>query len=68
MVMLKTFFRRLQSDTRANVLVFSALALPLAISSIGLATDTIQWVLWKRELQRTADSAALAGAMTLKQI
>ena len=27
----------------------------------GLATDTIQWTLWKRQLQRAADSAAIAG-------
>ena len=30
--------------------------------SAGLATDTIQWALWKRQLQRAADSAAFAGA------
>ena len=31
------------------------------VGSAGLATDTIQWALWKRQLQRAADSAALAG-------
>jgi hypothetical protein len=31
------------------------------IGSAGLATDTIQWALWKRQLQRTADSAAIAA-------
>jgi hypothetical protein len=35
--------------------------IPLA-GAAGLATDTVQWVLWKRELQRAADSAAIAGA------
>ncbi|MDP9085901.1 MAG: Tad domain-containing protein [Pseudomonadota bacterium] len=35
--------------------------LPLVIGCAGLATDTIQWTLWKRQLQRAADSAAIAG-------
>ena len=35
--------------------------MPLVIGSAGLATDTIQWALWKRQLQRAADSAAFAG-------
>ena len=35
--------------------------MPLLIGSAGLATDTIQWALWKRQLQRAADSAAIAG-------
>jgi len=34
----------------------------LIVGAAGLATDTIQWTLWKRQLQRAADSAALAGA------
>jgi Putative Flp pilus-assembly TadE/G-like len=33
----------------------------MVIGATGLATDTIQWALWKRELQRAADSAAIAG-------
>ncbi len=44
-----------------NVLAIVAASLPVVISAAGLATDTIQWVLWKRQLQRAADSAALAG-------
>ena len=36
-------------------------ALPLFVGAAGLATDTIQWTLWKRQLQRAADSAAIAG-------
>ena len=56
------FLKRLRSDKRGNVLVIAGAALPLLIGSVGLATDTIQWALWKRQLQRAADSAALAGA------
>jgi hypothetical protein len=33
----------------------------MLIGAAGLANDTIQWTLWKRQLQRAADSAAIAG-------
>lgn len=56
------FLKRLWRDPRGNVLLIAAAALPLVVASAGLATDTIQWTLWKRQLQRAADSAALAGA------
>lgn len=55
------FIRRLTKDKRGNVLILAAAAMPLMIGSAGLATDTIQWSLWKRQLQRAADSAAIAG-------
>ncbi|MEO7240655.1 MAG: pilus assembly protein TadG-related protein [Sphingomicrobium sp.] len=53
--------KRLWGNKRGNALIIMAGALPLVIGSAGLASDTIQWVLWKRQLQRAADSAALAG-------
>jgi Flp pilus assembly protein TadG len=53
--------KRLWRDRRGNALVLAGAALPLLVGSAGLATDTIQWALWKRQLQRAADSAALAG-------
>jgi Flp pilus assembly protein TadG len=56
------WFRKLWRDRRGNALVIAGAALPLVIGSAGLASDTIQWAMWKRELQRMADSAALAGA------
>lgn len=58
--MLKAF-SKLWNDERGNMLVISGVALPLLIGAAGLATDTIQWAVWKRELQRAADSAAIAG-------
>src|SRR5687767_7051204 len=54
-------FKKLWRDKRGNALLIFAGALPLVIGSAGLASDTIQWALWKRQLQRAADSAALAG-------
>ena len=58
--MLKAF-KKLWNDKRGNALIIAGAALPLVVGSAGLATDTIQWTLWKRQLQRAADSAALAG-------
>ena len=56
-----SFFRRICRDRRGNALVIAGAALPLIIGSAGLASDTVQWVLWKRQLQRLADSGAIAG-------
>ena len=57
--------KRLWRDRRGNALVIAGAALPMLIGAAGLATDTIQWTLWKRELQRAADSAAFSGAYAL---
>jgi hypothetical protein len=43
------------------MILIAGASLPLVVGCAGLATDTIQWTLWKRELQRAADSAAIAG-------
>ena len=55
------FMKSLWRDKRGNALVIAAAALPLVLGSAGLASDTIEWALWKRQLQRAADSAAMAG-------
>jgi Flp pilus assembly protein TadG len=55
------FLKKLWRDKRGNALVIAAAALPLVLGSAGLASDTIDWALWKRQLQRAADSAAIAG-------
>lgn len=55
------FLKRLWGDRRGNALLITAASLPLVLGSAGLASDTIQWALWKRQLQRAADSAAMAG-------
>lgn len=55
------FLRKLCQDRRGNALVIAGACLPLVVGAAGLATDTIQWTLWKRQLQRAADSAAIAG-------
>jgi Flp pilus assembly protein TadG len=53
--------RKLLKDRRGNALAIACAAMPLVVGAAGLATDTIQWTLWKRQLQRAADSAAVAG-------
>lgn len=58
---MRNIFRKLWNDDRGNALIIAGAALPLLVGSAGLATDTIHWTLWKRELQRAADSAAIAG-------
>lgn len=58
---MRNLLRKLWNDERGNALIIAAAALPLVIGSAGLASDTVQWTLWKRQLQRAADSAALAG-------
>ena len=55
------FLKSLWRDRRGNALVIAAASLPLVLGSAGLASDTIEWALWKRQIQRAADSAALAG-------
>ncbi len=58
---MRKLFRNLWNDERGNALIIAGAALPLVIGSAGLASDTVQWTLWKRQLQRAADSSALAG-------
>jgi Flp pilus assembly protein TadG len=59
--------RKIWQDKRGNALIIAGAALPLLVGAAGLGTDTVQWVLWKRELQRAADTAALAGAYAKMQ-
>jgi hypothetical protein len=54
-------------DRSGNVMFIATLSLPILIGAGGLATDTVQWTLWQKEMQRQADSAALAGAFAKAQ-
>lgn len=53
--------RRLAAHEKGNVLVLTALSLPLLLGCAGLGVDATQWFLWKRQLQQAADAGALAG-------
>lgn len=55
-------YRALKSRTGGNATLLVALGMPILIGGSGLAVDTAQWYMWKREIQYAADQAALAGA------
>lgn len=55
------------SSERGNVLVTAAAVLPMLLGAAAFAMDTIQLALLKRELQRAADSGAIAGAHAVAQ-
>lgn len=57
-----SFLTKLFRNERGNALIMAGAGMPILMGFAGLANDTIQWSLWKRQLQRQADSAALAGA------
>ncbi len=59
---LKNFARRLRNNTSGNTALIVGLGMPALIGGAGVAVDTAQWYLWKRELQYAADQAAMAGA------
>ena len=61
------WLRRLRESERGNVLLITAAVMPLLVGSAAVGLDTIQMALWKRQLQRSADSAALAGAYAVVQ-
>jgi Flp pilus assembly protein TadG len=56
------WLRKLSRNQRGNALIVCAATLPLVIGSAAIGVDTIQVSLAKRQLQRAADSAAIAGA------
>jgi Flp pilus assembly protein TadG len=62
-----TWARQLLRSERGNVLAIGAAVMPLMIGAAAVGLDTFQYSLWKRQLQRTADSSALAGAHALAQ-
>ncbi|GGF19596.1 hypothetical protein GCM10011611_26930 [Aliidongia dinghuensis] len=52
---------RVVAETRGSVAVLTAICLPLLLMLVGLAVELTNWTAIRRELQRTADLAALAG-------
>ena len=61
---MRNAFKKLWNSKRGSTIIIVGAALPIIVGAAGLATDTIQWALWKRQLQRAADSAAIAGVYT----
>lgn len=59
--------KQVRDDKRGSALIVVAFTMPALIGAGGLAVDTVQWTLTKRQMQRAADSSALAGAYALAQ-
>jgi len=59
--------RRFWRDKRGNALMLMGFALPFVVGAAGLGVHTMQLSLVKRQLQREADSAAMAGGYSLFQ-
>lgn len=55
----------LRGDVRGNVLVVVAIGTTSLVGAAGIGVDTVQWYLWKRQLQQAVDSGAMAGALSL---
>ena len=62
-----SWLKKLFADQRGNALALVAATTPLMVGAAAMAVDTINLTLAKRQLQRAADSAALAGAYALVQ-
>lgn len=54
--------RRIGEDSRGNVAITTALALPVVIGALGLGVETASWMTSKRAMQNAADAAAIAAA------
>lgn len=64
---MRAFLKRLKSDKSGNILLIGGAGIMALVGSAGIGVDTIQWYLWKRQLQQAVDSGALAGALSLSQ-
>ena len=49
------WLNKLRRDTGGNVLIITAAVMPLIIGGAGMAIDSVQLSVWKRQLQRAAD-------------
>ena len=58
----KRLMKSLRRNISGNVLIMFAAGAPALIGGAGLAVDTAQWYMWKREMQYAVDQAAMAGA------
>jgi Flp pilus assembly protein TadG len=62
-----SWLKDLISSERGNVLIVGAATMPLLLGAVALSVDSVNLTLARRQLQRTADSGALAGAYAIVQ-
>lgn len=59
--------RRLGRNEKGNVLLIAGAALTGMVGAAGIGVDTVQWYLWKRQMQQAVDTGAVAGALMKTQ-
>jgi Flp pilus assembly protein TadG len=57
-------FCRLRTDRSGNILMITALLLPVLVGGVGLATDAGLWFYTHQKMQSAADSAVLSAALS----
>jgi len=62
---IKRAFGKFRRDLSGNTALMVALGMPALVGGAGLAVDTAQWFVWKREMQHAVDQAALGAAWAL---
>ena len=62
---LLALIRDLWRDRRGNAILIVAAGIPLLVAAAGLGVDTFSLSILKRQLQRAADSGALAGGYAM---
>ena len=61
------FLRRLRRNEKGNILLMAGAALTGLVGAAGIGVDTVQWYLWKRQMQQAVDTGAVAGALMISQ-
>jgi Flp pilus assembly protein TadG len=61
------WLNQLRKNESGNIIAVGAAALPMLIGTAAMAVDTIQLSILNRQLQRAADSGAIAGTYALAQ-
>src|SRR3546814_10233945 len=62
---IRNFMRRLHRSKSGNATLLLALGTPMLIGGTGLAVDTAQWYLWKRELRSEEHTSELQSLMRI---
>ena len=60
-----TFLNRLRKDNAGNILLMAGAGITALVGAAGISVDTVQWYLWKRQMQQAVDTGAVAGALAM---